>query len=161
MAHQERIQAGCIPVLQFELESPWSDSASHKRCVVHDRDLVDVPGACGDGELVPTHAWIPRAIRPDIALLAVHGQDLHVVLEGQPGEVRHRERLEAQVVEVVVGREEFDVGEVFGRLEDARDLEAGLGGIVERGGRRAAGEALELDRAAGVEERSGAEGMVR
>jgi len=46
----------------------------------------------------------------------------------------------------------LDVGEVLGRLEDARDLEAGLGGVVERGGRGAAGEALELDRAAGVEE---------
>jgi len=62
--------------------------------------------------------------------------------EGQPGEVRHRERLQAQVVEVVAGREELDVGEVLGGLEDAGDLEAGLGGVVERGGRRTAGEAL-------------------
>jgi hypothetical protein len=59
------------------------------------------------------------------------------------------------VVEVVVGREELDVGEVLGRLEDAGDLEAGLGGVVERGGRGAAGEALKLDRAAGIEEEKG------
>jgi uncharacterized membrane protein len=59
------------------------------------------------------------------------------------------------VVEVVVGREELDVGEVLGRLEDARDLETGLRGVVERGGRGAAGEALELDGAAGVEEEKG------
>jgi hypothetical protein len=52
------------------------------------------------------------------------------------------------VIEVVVGREELDVGEVLGCLEDARDLEAGLGGIVERGGRRTTGEALELNGAA-------------
>lgn len=49
----------------------------------------------------------------------------------------HRQRLQAQVVEVVVGREELDVGEVLGRLEDAGDLESGLGGVVKCGGRRA------------------------
>jgi hypothetical protein len=152
MADQEQSRLAASRSCSSKLESPWSDTASHKRCVVHDRDLVDVPGACGDGELVPAHARIPRAIRPDIAFLAIHGQHLHVVLEGQPGEIRHRERLQAQVVEVVVGRKEFDVGEIFGRLEDARDLEAGLGGIVKRGRGRAAGEALELDGAAGVEE---------
>jgi hypothetical protein len=95
---------------------------------------------------------VAYAVGPDVALLAVHGKDLHVVLKRQPGEIRHRERLHAQVIEVVVSREELDVGEVLGRLEDAGDLEAGLSGVVERGGRRAAGEALELDRAAGVEE---------
>ena len=95
---------------------------------------------------------VAYGVGPDVALLAVHGKDLHVVLKRQPGKIRHRERLHAQVIEVVVSREELDVGEVLGRLEDAGDLEAGLSGVVERGGRRAAGEALELDRAAGVEE---------
>ncbi len=63
-----------------------------------------------------------------------------------------RQVLEAQVVEAVVGVVEAEDGEVLGRLEDAGDLEAGLGGVVNRGGCGATGEALKLEGAAGVEE---------
>ena len=73
-------------------------------------------------------------------------------LERQPGEVRYRQRLHAKGIKVVVGREDLDVGEILGRLKDAGDLEAGGGGVVERGDGGAAREALELDGAAGVED---------
>ncbi|HOQ48156.1 MAG TPA: hypothetical protein PK157_22810, partial [Bryobacteraceae bacterium] len=60
--------------------------------------------------------------------------------------------------EVVVGREELDVGEVLGRLEDAGDLEARRGGVVKRGGRGAAREAPVRR---GSKRRRGSAGMIR
>ena len=79
-------------------------------------------------------------------------QNHESVVSGRPFRPRHREQLQAQVVVVVVGAEELDVSEVLGRLEDAGDPEARLGGVVVRGGRRAAGEALKLDVSARVED---------
>lgn len=55
------------------------------------------------------------------------------------------------MIEVVVGREELNVGEVLGRLEDPGDLETRRGGIVDRGSSSAAGKTLQLDRVARVE----------
>ena len=63
--------------------------------------------------------------------------------------------LQAQVVEVVVGREELDVGEVLGRLENAGDREAGLRGVVEGGRGGPAGEALNVHGPAGIEDLEG------
>lgn len=66
----------------------------------HERDFADVPGACGNGELVPADRGAAHAIGPDIVLLAVDGQAPHAALEGQPGKIRHRERLQAKMIHV-------------------------------------------------------------
>jgi hypothetical protein len=97
------------------------------------------------------HRRVLHAVRPDVALLAIHGQHLHVELERDAREIRHRQRLQAQVVVVIVGAEELDVREVLGRLEDAGNVEAGLSCVADRGGRRAAGVSLQLDGPAGIE----------
>ena len=67
----------------------------------------------------------------------LHVGSIRALLETLDFPVIDRQRLQAQVVEVVVGREELDVGEVLGRLEDAGDLESGLGGVVKCGVLRA------------------------
>jgi len=63
--------------------------------------------------------------------------------------------LQAQVVEVVVGVVEAQHGEIFGRLENAGDREAGLRGVVAGGRRRPAGEALDVHGPAGIEDLEG------
>ncbi len=56
------------------------------------------------------------------------------------------------MVKVVVGVVKAEGGEVLGRLEDAGDREAGLGGVMDRGRGGAAGEALHVHVPARVED---------
>jgi hypothetical protein len=104
--------------------------------MTHHRDFIDVAGTGGNCQLVPADRRVANAIGPYVRLLAVDAQGLHVELKGQPGQFRQRQRLQAKVIEVVVCREELDVGEILGRLEDAGDLEAVLRGVVDCGGAR-------------------------
>src|SRR5581483_1670328 len=67
-----------------------------------------------------------------------------IEFELEAGAVGARQRLEAEVIEVVVGVVQAEDGEILGRLEDAGDGDAGLGGIVERDGGGPAGEALDV-----------------
>jgi len=76
---------------------------------------------------------------------------LDVELELEAGEVRPRQGLQAQVVEVVVGVEEAQDGEIFGRLEDPRDRDTRGGGVVKRCRRGLPGEALYVHVTARVE----------
>ena len=55
---------------------------------------------------------------------------------------RWAQRLQAKVVEKIIRAVKAQDGEIFGGLEDARDGDTGLGGVVERGGGGAAGETL-------------------
>lgn len=51
-----------------------------------------------------------------------------------------------------MGREDLDVGEVPGGLENAGDPEAGRGGVVQGCRSGAPGEALKLDGTAGIDQ---------
>jgi hypothetical protein len=76
---------------------------------------------------------------------------LDVELQLQPGEAPPRQMLEARLVEEVVGAVEPQNRESLGRQEDPRDGDTRPGGVVDRGGGGAPGEALQLEVAAGAE----------
>ena len=63
-----------------------------------------------------------------------------------------------RIRKIVGGREELDVCEVLGCLEDVGDLEAGFGRVVDRRCGCAAGGVLQLDRAAGGEDQDSIRG---
>ncbi|MEK7754146.1 MAG: hypothetical protein AAB654_19635 [Acidobacteriota bacterium] len=69
---------------------------------------------------------------------------LDVELQLEAGEVGLQQLLQAQVVEVVVGIVETEQREIVGRPEDARDRQAGRGGVTDGGRPTAAPEALHL-----------------
>ena len=56
------------------------------------------------------------------------------------------------MVEAVVGVVEAQDGEILGDLEDPRNRQASLGRVMDRGRRRAAGEALDVHFPARVED---------
>ena len=93
----------------------------------------------GDGRVlggVQAHRAVERVVVLDIER------------QRQAGEVRPRQVLQAQVVEVIVGVVEAQDREVFGGLKDAGDGHTRRGRIVDRGRRAAPGEALQLEVAA-------------
>jgi hypothetical protein len=77
---------------------------------------------------------------------------LDVELELETGEVRARQGLQAQVVEVVVGVVQAEDSEVLGRLEDAGDGQASLGRVMDRGRGGAAKKALDVHVPARIED---------
>lgn len=121
-ADEQFVKSGGVAVVKREAEAAGCVVAGNDLRVAHQRDFVDVARARRDGELLRTDRGVAHAVGPHVALLAVDRQDLHVELEGQTGEIRHRKRLQAEPIEVVVRREELDVGEVLGSLEDPGDL---------------------------------------
>jgi hypothetical protein len=60
--------------------------------------------------------------------------------------------VQAQATEVVVGHFKAQSHEILGRLEDPGDGHTRLRGIVDRGGRAAPGEPMQLEVTAGVED---------
>ena len=77
---------------------------------------------------------------------------LDVEFQLQAGEIGLGEVLQPQVVEVVVGVPPAQNREVLSSLEDSGDRHTGLRGVVERGGRAAPSEALQLEVATRVED---------
>lgn len=129
-------------------------AAGDERGVIEQPHLIDVRrrdslaadehhGVPGDGRVlrgVETHRAVERVVVLDIER------------QRQAGEVRPRQVLQAQVVEVIVGVVQAQDRGVFGGLENARDRHTGRGGVVERCSRGAPGEALQLEVPPGIED---------
>lgn len=108
--------------------------------VVKQPHIVAVAGSSDEGHRVPGDGRKLGRIEADRAVerLVV----LDVELQFQAGEIGPLQVLQPQVVEVVVGVPPAQDREIFGSLEDPRDGHTGVGGVVDRGGRGAPGEAL-------------------
>ncbi len=99
-------------------------------------------GVPGDGRVlgcVEAHRAVERVVVLDIEL------------QDQPGEIRPRQVPLAQVVEVIVRVVKAQDREVLCGLEDAGDGHTCRGRIVDRGGRGATSESLQLKVAAWIE----------
>ena len=99
---------------------------------------------------VPGDGGVLGGVQPHRAVERVVVLDIE--LERQAGEVRPRQVLLAQVIEVVIGVIEAQDREVFGGLEDAGDGHTCRGRIVDRGRRAPPGEALQLKVTARIED---------
>ena len=117
------------------------------------RHVVEIARAAHEGHRVPRHGRVLRGVEAHGAVERVVVLD--VEFEFQAGEVRSRQVLQAQVVEVVVGVVEAEDGEILGGLEDAGDGDTRGCGVVQRGRRGAAGEALDMHVPARVEDPEG------
>jgi hypothetical protein len=118
--------------------------------VVKQPHVVAVAGSGDEGHRVPGDGRKLGRVEADCAVecLVV----LHVELQLQAGEIGLRQVLQPEVVEVIVSVPPAQHREVLCRLEDPGDGHTRLRGVVDRGGRGAPGEALQLEVAARVED---------
>jgi hypothetical protein len=112
--------------------------------------LVHIALTGDERHRVPGDGRVLSCVEPHAALKRVVVFDIEFEL--QPREIGPRQVAATQVVEVVVSVPPAEHREVVGRLEDARDGDAGFGGVVHGGGRRAASEPLRLEVPAGIED---------
>ena len=118
--------------------------------VVEQAHVVAVAGSGDERHRVPGDGWVLGRVEADRAVerLVV----LDVELQFQAGEIGLRQVLQPEVVEVVVSVPPAQHREVLCSLEDPRDGDTRLRGVVDRGGRGAPGEALQLEVPARVED---------
>src|ERR1035437_8341517 len=121
--------------------------------VVKQAHVVTVASAGDERHCVPGDGGILGRIKADrtVERLVV----LDVELQFQAREIGLRQVLQPEVVEVVVSIPPPQYREVLRSLEDPRDGYTGLRGVVDRGGRSAPGEALQLEVPARIEDVEG------
>lgn len=146
----------CIVPRRIDARCGGSLASGHHGGVREELHLVDLARAAlaaderhrvpGDGRIlgrIEAHGPVERVVVLDIEL------------QDQAGEIRPRQVLLAQVVEVIEGIVEPEHSEVFCGLEDTGDGHTSGGCIVKRGRRATPREALQLEVAARIEEAEG------
>ena len=155
--HDDVVEAQlCLLARRLDAHAGGRLASGHHGGVREEFHLVDLTRpalAAHERHGVPGDGGVLGGVQPHRAIERVVVIDIE--LQRQAGEVRPRQVLLAQVIEVVIGVVEAQDREVFGGLEDAGDGHTCRGRIVDRGRRAAPGEALQLEVAARIEDPEG------
>lgn len=120
-------------------------------------DLTRPALAAHERHGVPGDGWVLGGVQPHRAVERM--VVINIELQRQAGEVRPRQVLLPEVVEVIVGVVKPEHREVFGGLEDAGDGHTCRGPIVERGRRGAPVKPCNWKLRRGSKTRRGSEAM--